>query len=813
MKQETRMTFAGRLSLAMLVAGVSHLAQAAGPNIVLFIGDGMGFEHVQAGRLYKSGSDATPLTFEKLPYHGQATTKLPDGTVTDSATAGTALATGYQHPVNGVISMGTDNSIKTTIHELAKAKGLRTGIITTDSISGATPGAFGAHEPSRTFEADIRYDYLMDDATYPHRASLPNVLFGGGFDDPYLVPGANATYVAIANSSGYSFVKTAGGLSAMPPAEHALGLFGSGWAPMASFVTGDTAQPRLPQMVAKALALLQNNSGAGFFLMVEGALIDKLSHSNDRNFTPEVAQLDLAVQEALTWATANAQELLVIVTADHETGGVNVPDGQAVAPGTIPAMTFSSTGHTGAAVPVYANWPEALQGQTIDNTEVFYIMEDYLEGGKAPQITGLSVSGITETGATVQWNTTELSDSRAELSGSAGTFVDTARNVAHTLVCTGLQPGTTYTLTASSADLAGYAGTATAQFTTLAPPPESEATVNANPVVTLGTLAGGFAAVGAPNDGMAQTVMEAADGVGSGLQVEYTLHTSAEPGEITALELYGAVSWTLQDGARDGLVTEVRVIAPGGGFAWERISLSAETPFQAAPASSYVDAGGNVAIRFTDGASIRRERKDTLAVDYLVGKVGRTPLTGAAPTAPENLTATANGSAAVTLTWTDASNETGYDIWRYTAAEGWVLAGSLPAGVTGVITYPDTGLAASTAYTYVVRAFNSLSYADSAQASATVGAPELEVPENLTAKASRGVVNLTWTDTNIGETGYQVLRAAAGGTAAVLANLPDNSTKYADKAAVSGNTYEYRVRALRDGTLGPVSSPVSVKAR
>ena len=80
------------------------------------------------------------MTFETLPYQGQAVTTLPNGTVTDSATAGTALATGYQHPANGIISMGANNSIKTTILELAKAKGLRTGIITTDSISGATPG-------------------------------------------------------------------------------------------------------------------------------------------------------------------------------------------------------------------------------------------------------------------------------------------------------------------------------------------------------------------------------------------------------------------------------------------------------------------------------------------------------------------------------------------------------------------------------------------------------------------------------------------------------------------------------------------------
>ena len=282
---------------AFLVVGLAHLVQAAGPNIVIFIGDGMGFEHVQAGRLYRNGSDAQPLAFETLLYHGQAVTKLPDGTITDSATAGTALATGYQHTANGVISMGADDSIKTTILELARAKGLRTGIVTTDSISGATPGAFGAHEPNRTLEADIRYDYLLDDTTYPHAASRPDVLFGGGYDDSHTIPGPNQTYVAIALSLGYAFVETASALLQLAPTEdYALGLFGTSWAPMDSFVTGNSLQPLLPQMVSKALNLLQNNNGAGFFLMVEGALIDKLSHSNDRNFTPEVAQLDLAVQ-------------------------------------------------------------------------------------------------------------------------------------------------------------------------------------------------------------------------------------------------------------------------------------------------------------------------------------------------------------------------------------------------------------------------------------------------------------------------------------------------------------------------------------
>jgi hypothetical protein len=337
-----------------------------------------------------------------------------------------------------------------------------------------------------------------------------------------------------------------------------------------------------------------------------------------------------------------------------------------------------------------------------------------------------------------------------------------------------------------------------------------DAIVLANPVVTLGTLAGNFAAVTAPNDGLTQTITEVTSGAGSRLQVEYTLHTVAVRSEITSLALYGAVSWTLKDGASDSLVTEVRVAAPGGGYAWEKVALNGQTPFQAEPPSSYVDASGNLVIRFTDTASIRRERKDTLAVDYLVGIVGCSQQPPPAPTVPANLVATANGSSAITLNWTDSSNETGYDIWRYLEASGWVFVGSAAANA---VTYTDTGLAGSTTYAYVVRAFNAQSYADSAPASATTGVPALEMPENLAAKVSRGSIALTWTDTNTGETACQVWRAVGDGAAVLLATLPANAVSYTDNAVTKGVTYKYQVRAMLGTTAGPLTSPVSATAR
>ena len=297
---------------------------------------------------------------------------------------------------------------------------------------------------------------------------------------------------------------------------------------MDSFVANNSLQPRLPQMVNKALDLLQNNNGAGFFLMVEGALIDKLSHSNDRNFTPEVAQLDLAVQEAFAWASPNrtgparhrhgrsrdGRGQRARRTGDHAR---NDPDHQ--------LQQHRSHGRRCAGVCELAG---RTRGQTIDNTEVFYIMEDYLEGGKPPQITDLSVSGITETGATVQWNTTELSDSQVVLSGhrravrrhraGGGSHAPLHRPPAwHHLHADGVLhgPGRLYRDRPPRSSPRST--------------PSSDALVHANPVVLLGTLAGNFQAVAAPNDGLTQTITEAADGVGSGLQAEYTLHTQVQP--------------------------------------------------------------------------------------------------------------------------------------------------------------------------------------------------------------------------------------------------------------------------------------------
>lgn len=775
---------------------------AAADNVILFIGDGMGQDHVKAGRVLVNGSSATPLNFENLGYTAESITVLPDGAVTDSATAGTALATGYQHPANGVISMGANFSIKNTILELAKAKGFRTGIITTDDIGGATPGAFGAHEPDRTYMADIRYDYLMDDTTYPHPASLPNILLGGGYDDPTMIPGVGLTYAGAARNRGYSYIRSSAELETAGSLP-LLGLFGTAWAPMTAMVLRPSTEPRLSAMVAKALSMLENSQG--LFLMAESANIDKLSHSNDKNFVWEVSELEAAVQTAVAWKNSHpGDNTLILLTADHETGGLTVPD-QTVTPGTVPAMSWSSTGHTSRNVPVFATWPASLQGLIIDNTEVFFLLDDYLNistGGKPPEITGVTTSGITESGAIVQWDTLEPSTS-ALYDGSNLIAQNTARATRHALACTGLSPGTQYQLTASSTDISGCTGMAGVSFSTKAS--DLNARVIAEPAATFGTISGTIAGVATSGDGLAQLVTEATSGAGSRMVVEYTLHTAASPALIESLTLRGAVGWTALDGTADQLVTEVRVALPEG-YGWERITF----PFQATPACGYVNANGDVVLRFSDSASIKRERKDTLSVDHLLGEVILGSATPEPPTQPGTPTASTVAATAITLTWADSANETSYMIWRYTAAGGWVVAAE---PVANDVTYTDMGLTPGTTYTYVVRAVNGDGYADSAPLS--VQTPSgLLAPTNVKATAAKGAIALTWTDPNTTEDGYQVLRGLAYENVVVFANLAANVISFTDQSVSRGKTYYYQVRALKTGgEAGPVSATVSATAR
>ena len=345
--------------LAMMIP--AGQVQAEPKNVIFFIGDGMGPEQVKAGNYYLGG----PLSFELFPYNGVLTTYSADATTTDSAAAGTALATGVKVN-NGVISMAYpgDHSELETLLEYSQTLYKSTGLVTTTYMAHATPAAFGAHEPARGNYTQIANDYLTQ--------TKPNVLFGGN------------SYMSGASGAGYTVVSTYSEMSALAtesydpdlPTFFFSGQFGSGYMPY-EFDGDYSVLPHLSEMTATALAILDNDAD-GFFLMVEGGRIDHAGHlsNSDPDKTAymvwEVIEFANAVQVAIDWA-AGRNDTLILITADHETGGLTVTGDNGA--GYYPSVSWGSTGHTAANVPVYA-WGEnaELVGGVMDNTDMFGVV-------------------------------------------------------------------------------------------------------------------------------------------------------------------------------------------------------------------------------------------------------------------------------------------------------------------------------------------------------------------------------------------------------------------------------------------------------
>lgn len=284
-------------------------------NVILLIGDGMGFEQVKAASLYATGSEGR-LAFERF-YRGEATTHSLDSHMgyhaTDSAAAATALATGHKTK-NGMLSRDLDCRKYLTILEYLGAQGKRTGLVTTVPVTHATPAGFGAHVEDRGNWERVAAEYF--------ERTRPNVVFGAyeGSAKDAMVQEAQAAGYAVATDreSLAPIVREAEDAAAEGTAgpEHVLGLFASGQLPweyddaMAWMWTDPETQskavsyqtvPHLSEMTAAALKILKTGP-EGFFLMVEGGAIDKAGHANrlDR-LIPEVLEFDKAFQTVMNW--------------------------------------------------------------------------------------------------------------------------------------------------------------------------------------------------------------------------------------------------------------------------------------------------------------------------------------------------------------------------------------------------------------------------------------------------------------------------------------------------------------------------------
>lgn len=332
---------------------LTNFAAGAPINVVLFIGDGMGSEHIEAARYFANG-DTQPLTMETLAHSGLMTHNNALGGITDSAASGTAMATGRKVD-NQVVSVAIpgDGSELTTALEIFQTQGKRTGLVTIDTaITDATPASFAAHTVRRGNADDIADDLFHQ--------TKPNILFGK--------PGSAVT-PPVATAAGYDVLTDTADLSALDTET-------------AGFVSGQfdfsaAGAPTLAQMTSAALNVLDNDPD-GFFLLVEHEDIDTAGHANDiGRVVAGVMELDQAVDATLAWANANSalDDTLIIVTADHETGGLETVTNNGT--GSLPTVTWSTSGHTTTPVPVSASGPTAdaarVQG-TIDNTDMFYIL-------------------------------------------------------------------------------------------------------------------------------------------------------------------------------------------------------------------------------------------------------------------------------------------------------------------------------------------------------------------------------------------------------------------------------------------------------
>ncbi len=335
-----------------------------GVSVVFCVGDGMGPEQIRAASLFATGRDDA-LSFSEFPVRGTATTRSVSSAITDSAASATAMATGYKVD-NGVVSRLRPGSGRdlTTLAEYASALGKKVGVATTAAVTHATPAAFIAHANDR-----LHYGVI---AGYIVNATRPLVLFGGGGAEFSAEP-------AFFASAGYTVVQTVEQLSTSGSALPLCGLFADGHLPYEydGYAAAPDA-PRLVDMVRSSLAVLGEGE-AGFFLLVEGARIDNAGHDNnvERMIRETIAFSD-AVLAVTEWIDANpGRKILLVVTADHETGGLAIVGDPAA--GVYPEVTWSTTGHTATPVPYYAvGYRCADMASVTDNTHFAGLLRDVM---------------------------------------------------------------------------------------------------------------------------------------------------------------------------------------------------------------------------------------------------------------------------------------------------------------------------------------------------------------------------------------------------------------------------------------------------
>lgn len=326
-------------------------------NIILMIGDGMGLAQVSSAYYFK---DETP-NFSRFKSIGLSNTSSAKQKITDSASGATAFSTG-QKSYNGAIGVDADTNAVSTINEILFEQGWKSGLIATSSITHATPASFYAHTESRSMEDEIAAQLVSSDIHYVAgggKAFFSGNLEGRNSFKKLIEAGFELDTTAVQGpldaSKRYAYILAKDGMPRM--------LDGRG-----EFLAVATAQ------ALEYFSLTENS----FFLMVEGSQIDWGGHDNDAEYLQtELIDFDNVIGQVLDFAEEDG-ETLVIVTADHETGGYTLASNNNDYDDI--KASFSTGGHSATLVPVFAFGPGAERFSGVyQNNEIFGKIMDLVE--------------------------------------------------------------------------------------------------------------------------------------------------------------------------------------------------------------------------------------------------------------------------------------------------------------------------------------------------------------------------------------------------------------------------------------------------
>lgn len=369
--------------LALAALSCSHAPETP-KNVIYLIGDGMGFGAVSS--LLLSEDEATG--FEQAPVIGLSETCSADNYVTDSAAGGTALATGTRTN-NGFVGADPQGNQLTSILRKAQAMGKKTGIVVNTTLTEATPASFYAGVTSRKMVFDIAKQFTESEVdvaigggldhfiSRPDSLDLTATLIGKGYD-VYL------NWETVLKTDSEKFVgilplydlhrreKNNGTASAAEGQEVCLAAQLAALNEEAEATHLSEPEVYLEKATVKALDILSRNNKEGFFLMIESAIIDGYGHNNDSDgMIVEMKEFNRTLQNMIDYVN-NHPETLLVVTADHETGGTGVYyNGHNPGNEGPLKLRFSTSGHTGTVVPVFAYGPGAEAfGGIMKNTDI-----------------------------------------------------------------------------------------------------------------------------------------------------------------------------------------------------------------------------------------------------------------------------------------------------------------------------------------------------------------------------------------------------------------------------------------------------------